>query len=313
MLTLAVLLRRGLLSGTVEEILTKAAARPDRQIQIGTPSDAHQHEPVLLHLTQTASYGDHNLKAVSSDDIRHAVNEIGFVGGLPNLGAHAPRRGAAQDANHLKDGRFKSGTSHEVSAALGHSKVSAVKGLTNMYANGHIENLGRARESLLPRITPFTNMAIGAVRDTSATAENLWSVLHLDASTNEVRRRTEVLNEVMSGVSVNTLSSRSRAALLGVMQADEIAELGRGSLFSWNPSRMCNFLATHNILSAPITLRGRYQSPDMLWQLLNRYHGSSRDDPIFRIYHCTHQGCDQWSFQGLGAACTKHKDQGQKQ
>lgn len=214
MLTLAVLLRRGLLSGTVEEILTKAAARPDRQIQIGTPSDAHQHEPVLLHLTQTASYGDHNLKAVSSDDIRHAVNEIGFVGGLPNLGAHAPRRGAAQDANHLKDGRFKSGTSHEVSAALGHSKVSAVKGLTNIYADGRIETLGRARESLLPRITPFTNMAIGAVRDTSATAENLWSVLHLDASTNEVRRRTEVLNEVMSGVSVNTLSSRSRAALL---------------------------------------------------------------------------------------------------
>jgi len=166
-LTIAAFLRRGLLSGTLEEILAKAAARPDRQIQIGTPSDTNP--PVLLHLTQNASYGDHNLKGASSDNIRHAVNEIGGSG-LPNLGklgSHATRRGAAQDANHLKDGQFKSGTSHEVSAALGHSKVSAVKGLTNMYANGHIENLGRARESLLPRITPFINLAIGAVRDTS--------------------------------------------------------------------------------------------------------------------------------------------------
>jgi len=62
----------------------------------------------------------------------------------------------------------------------------------------------------------------------------------------------------MSGVSVKTLSSRSRAALLGVMQADEIAEQGRGSFFE-SPTQMCDFLATHNILSAPSPLRGMYQ------------------------------------------------------
>ena len=72
-LAIAVLLRRGLLSGTVAEILEKADAHPNRQIEIGTP--ANPYEPLLLHLTKTASYSDHDLKAASSRHIQHAITK----------------------------------------------------------------------------------------------------------------------------------------------------------------------------------------------------------------------------------------------
>jgi hypothetical protein len=58
-----------------------------------------------------------------------------------NLGGHAARRGTAQDANHLKDDQWKAGTSHEVSTALGHSSVSSLKGISDIYAARHVENL----------------------------------------------------------------------------------------------------------------------------------------------------------------------------
>lgn len=124
MLAIAVFWRRGLLSGTVEQILTKATTYPNRQILIGTLADAD--EPVLLHLTRSASYNK-SFKAASTANIRYAVNTIGNRTGLETLGVHGPRRGAAQDANRLDrdHDEWRAGTSLQVSAALGHPKLTA--------------------------------------------------------------------------------------------------------------------------------------------------------------------------------------------
>jgi hypothetical protein len=84
-----------------------------------------------------------------------------------------------------------------------------------MYADGHIENLGRARESLLPRTAPFMNLATSPlhtapstqVRDTSAATtvdeSGLWSLLRLDdAGTSDDAqsdtRRTQLSPHVLS-------------------------------------------------------------------------------------------------------------------
>jgi len=107
-LAIAVFSRRGLLIGTVDEILAKAAMRPDRRIVIGTPADVNK--PVLLHFTKSASYND-ELEAASSSNIRYAVNEVGSRGGMSmQLGGHAPRRGATQDANQLHLDDWQAGT-----------------------------------------------------------------------------------------------------------------------------------------------------------------------------------------------------------
>jgi hypothetical protein len=49
-----VLVWRGLLIGTIEEILAKAEAHPDRQIVIGTPKTAD--EPVMVRLKKNEKF-----------------------------------------------------------------------------------------------------------------------------------------------------------------------------------------------------------------------------------------------------------------
>jgi hypothetical protein len=101
-LAIAVFSRRGLLSRSVEDILAKAEAHPDRRIEIGTPKDTRK--PVLVHLTKSSSYNDHGLKAVSSRNISQAVNDVGQRGGVSsNIRGQTVRRETVQDANHLKD------------------------------------------------------------------------------------------------------------------------------------------------------------------------------------------------------------------
>jgi hypothetical protein len=66
-----------------------------------------------------------------------------------------------------------------------------MKGISNKYADGHVETLGRARESLPSHITPFTNVVIGQsatgpelqitnVPLTKTNESGLWSMLRLD-------------------------------------------------------------------------------------------------------------------------------------
>lgn len=179
-----------MLVGTIEEVLSRAEAYPRRQIEIGTVDDVHQ--PVLLHLTKSASYNDHELKAASSRNIQHAVNQVGLQGRWSgNLGGHVARRGTAQDANNLSDDQGKAGTGRAVSTALGHTSVSSLKGISNMYADGHVEHLERARETLLPHVAPLTDGAITHLNQdpqpqvadlpiSTATNESyLWSLLDL--------------------------------------------------------------------------------------------------------------------------------------
>lgn len=252
-LAIAVFSRRGLLHETLSRILLKAQAHANRQKVIRTPADAHK--PVLLHLTRSASYNNPNLKAASTANIRHAINAIGARGGLSyKLGSHAARRGVAQDANELEAGQFKAGTSLQISAALGHSKRTSTKGLTDKYADGHIENLGRAREASGPNrpiVTPFTNAVFMSDADpqpaatdqqplTTATTHksDMCSLLDLDDtdgheevdlndSLAEADGATQLLDEIISGVNVNDISLRSCGTLDSLMYADE----GHDSLF----------------------------------------------------------------------------------
>jgi len=86
-LAISVFVRLSLLVRIVEQILHKAEAYPNRNIVIGTLEDIHK--PVVLHLTKSASFNDPGLKAVSTTNLRHAVNEIGSRGGSQsNLGGH---------------------------------------------------------------------------------------------------------------------------------------------------------------------------------------------------------------------------------
>jgi hypothetical protein len=69
------LIRRGLLKGTVEEILVRTQAHPLRRLEIGTPEDAHK--PVVLHLIEDATYHDSGLRAASSNIIWDTMNDLG--------------------------------------------------------------------------------------------------------------------------------------------------------------------------------------------------------------------------------------------
>lgn len=66
-LLITMLRRRGILNGSIDEILARAERDLIRRIQIGTPDDAEA--PVLLRLTKDASYNDHGLCAASSENL----------------------------------------------------------------------------------------------------------------------------------------------------------------------------------------------------------------------------------------------------
>lgn len=125
----------------------------------------------------------------------------------------------------------------------------------------------------------------------------LWSDLRLgDAgeqqevvlATDQTDNVSQLLDDMVGGADVNSLSSSSHGVLDPLIFADEIAEQSNG-LFDWSLTQMCNFLATHNILGAPSRLKeAQHQTADMLWQPLQRHYGNGRDSPRFRIYRCTY-------------------------
>jgi hypothetical protein len=149
-------MRRGLLKGTIEEILARAQAHLLRELVIGTPEDVHK--PVLLHLTKDATYYDSGLRAPSSKNIRDTMNDLGEIAGcLTKLGGHTLHRGAARDMNNLKDGQCSIETNNAVASMLGHNGSGGVGGQTNKYADARIEDFGRGYESLLPPVMPLTD------------------------------------------------------------------------------------------------------------------------------------------------------------
>ena len=69
-----------------------------------------------------------------------------------------------------------------------------------MYADGYVENLGRAREATTPHATPFTNATITKALDTrsqvtdslptSVDESGLWSLLRLDDGSRQNKMKT---------------------------------------------------------------------------------------------------------------------------
>jgi hypothetical protein len=150
-------MRRGLLTGTIEEIFARAEAYPLRELVIGIPE--HAQKPVLLHLAKDATYQDPELRAASSKNIRDTVNYLGEMAGcLAKLGGHAPRRGAARDMKNLREGSYSIEASNAVASMCGHHGSGSVSGQMNKYADGRIENFGRECESVLPPVTPLTDL-----------------------------------------------------------------------------------------------------------------------------------------------------------
>ena len=162
-----------------------------------------------------------------------------------NLGGHAARRGTAQDANHLKDDQWKAGTSHEVYTALGHSGVSSLKHISKMYADRHVENLERARETLLPHVTTFTNVAIRPLKQdpqpqvtdlpisTATKKSDLWSLFNLEDGLRRVetelgraRCASQILDKMISGASSMDLSPKSRNTLNAFASANAEEQAG---------------------------------------------------------------------------------------
>lgn len=72
------------------------------------------------------------------------------------------------------------------------------------------------------------------------------------------------------------LPSKSRDTLNALASANDEEQ---ADLFAWRSTQLCNFLATHNILAALSTFRGRtqYQNADMLSPPLEKHDGYSRD------------------------------------
>jgi hypothetical protein len=101
-----------------------------------------------------------------------------------------------------------------------------------MYADRHLENLGRARETLLSHVTPFTNVAIRPLNQdpqpqitdlptsTAINESDLWPLLNLDDGRRQVETEpgredcaSQVPDEMFSGASSMDLSPKSRKPL----------------------------------------------------------------------------------------------------
>jgi hypothetical protein len=194
---------------------------------------------------------------------------------------------------------------------LGHSEFDSVRGQTNKYAYGHIENLGRERESALLRITPLANIMAyqplqanflqitechfqGVSLDTEG---DLWTLLDLNNS----NRLTEIESAPLTAEVEPESGAPSESPELRAQDA-ELANIGPSGLFALSPTRLCVFLASRNILRAPDKLKGiatHQKSAKEIWNILQhyagnsrnilqRYAGNSRDSPKFRIYACVY-------------------------
>ena len=103
-------------------------------------------------------------------------------------------------------------------AALGHSRTSAINGLTNHDADGHVENFNRAREALF---TPITNSTIG---------QRFASIQHMHENP-------------------PPLTAPGETASTNAGEIREQGLQGRDSIFShWTSTQMCNFFVTSSLL-----------------------------------------------------------------
>nr|OQO23932.1 hypothetical protein B0A51_11562 [Rachicladosporium sp. CCFEE 5018] len=146
---------RGILQGSLQSILDRAALRGDRRIVVN-PTAARQ--PLLLHLTERDILRDGaDLKPATSMYLCDRVTQMGLAAGaLQRLGGHALRRGVAEDLVAVGN-EWTAGTSHAASIALGHNNISERNGLTDHYANIAVTGMLNARASKLLTAPPGAN------------------------------------------------------------------------------------------------------------------------------------------------------------
>lgn len=121
-LLIASLQLRGLLPGTVEDILTRASSHPARRIEIGSPEDAHK--PVLCHLEKNGRY-KYNTSPATGRSMSKAVAEICLTAGVldvPGDCGHALRRGKSMDLRRVSEDQWQAGRSAQVSSLFRHSR-----------------------------------------------------------------------------------------------------------------------------------------------------------------------------------------------
>jgi hypothetical protein len=104
-----------------------------------------------------------------------------------------------------------------VASLLGHSRMTGVKGPTNKYADGRVQNLGRARESMLPIAPPATDLLAfkpgpdEPVQLTEAPLDpgtGLWRLLDLGNSTCQAESEPAA-----PGVSLDTMAQFAQSRI----------------------------------------------------------------------------------------------------
>lgn len=127
-------LRHGLVRGsTLQDILTKAAARADRRVVWLFPD-----RPVLAAFAHSGAHVCLDRPA-RVDQLRDSIRTIGLAGGvLDRIYVHATRLGAARDMAHLPEAALD-GHGFNVDAVrqrLGHSHWAMQSGVTEAYIGG---------------------------------------------------------------------------------------------------------------------------------------------------------------------------------
>lgn len=258
--------RRGLLSGTLSDILATTSAHPQRRI---VPNISDEATPVLLHLTSDATYNNSDLKAASSDNIFHAMDSVARCAGvLYNIGGCASRRGAAYDANDLEKTEWKAGVGAQVGIALGHSKITTTRGITAACADARTQNLSTAHESKLPPTTstsdllqyPSTLINDLRVPQYEHTEQSQPTVVSPEAS-------TQAISESIASSGLDTVSDATHDTIEQMVQIEELSQPGPCGIFAWSSTELCNFLSAYNVLKAPSEMRhgnGHHQTADSL-------------------------------------------------
>lgn len=169
---------------------------------------------------------------------------------------------------------------------MGHKECSVDAGLTDAYADTRIAGLLHTREELLlPK------------PDRHGTGD-IQTIIS-DAVAQQQSDLEDIAEDMLSGkqgkIDFPTGSKELEEAAVALL-TDEPTY---ADLFELNHLELYDFLATHNIISAPSSFagaKGKQIDARDRDNLLSRYRGHGRKEPNLHTLHCDYPGCDRWSY-----------------
>jgi hypothetical protein len=152
-LLILVLRRRGVIKGTFDNMLVKAAQNPERQIVVGTPLDASR--PVLVYVDKTGNFASpEDERPMLGTNLASSFKSLLYSSGmLEDALTHAVRRGVASDLKYIRSGALGSNSNTDISFILGHSANNVGKGLAARHSDDSTKDTNRAREECMSPLT----------------------------------------------------------------------------------------------------------------------------------------------------------------